>query len=364
MKLTVLPLPGAPLVRDLERVLSTCSEAFEIVPSPQWPFSLRDVDTDAVLTVPPGDPSWIHGVLDQQRSGELILARPSRYVPTWAEGLTVRLLGLPVQLPTSAARLYHRQVFKAVGELDATPMGQVQAVATAHAGGWLVKEVCLRETPPPMTPDSAWSFIGRLGPLMSMRSSVLSADYDHRAYDSPIPLQRYWQRERKRIVTRFLDGRQESILDIGCGSSRIIQALPGAVGLDVHAHKLRFLRRTNSRLAMGSLFELPFHDASFETVICSEVIEHVRKHPVIFHEFRRVLRPGGTLILGTPDYGTIGWPLLEWIYGKVLPGAYADEHISPYTAQELWDLLPGHGFEVLEKDYVFRSALILKARRL
>ncbi len=66
----------------------------------------------------------------------------------------------------------------------------------------------------------------------------------------------------------------------------------------------------------------------------------------------RVLRPGGTPILGMPDSGCRLWWTLEWIYGKIRPGAYAHEHIPHcprdslgprlescgYTAQDLKDV--------------------------
>ena len=66
----------------------------------------------------------------------------------------------------------------------------------------------------------------------------------------------------------------------------------------------------------------------------------------------RVLRPGGTLILGTPDYDRWLWVALEWIYGKVLPGAYAHEHITHYTRKSLAEKIIARGFEIVDCRYV------------
>jgi hypothetical protein len=85
--------------------------------------------------------------------------------------------------------------------------------------------------------------------------------------------------------------------------------------------------------------------------------------PSIMSEMWRVLRPGGTLILGTPDYSRRLWLMLEWIYGKVLPGAYAHEHITHYTNEGLDAKLRDSGFEILDCLYVGRCEMIFKARK-
>jgi SAM-dependent methyltransferase len=108
---------------------------------------------------------------------------------------------------------------------------------------------------------------------------------------------------------------------------------------------------------------LPFGDGSFATVINSEVIEHVPDAPEVWSEMWRVLRPGGTLILGTPDYDRRLWWVLEWIYGKVLPDTYAHEHITHYTRAGLTARLRAAGYEVLECRYVGSCEMIFKARK-
>jgi hypothetical protein len=80
-------------------------------------------------------------------------------------------------------------------------------------------------------------------------------------------------------------------------------------------------------------------------------------------ELVRVIRPGGLLILGTPDYGRRLWRTLEWIYGRVFPGGYAKEHINRYTYEGLREVLERDlGLEVLDCRYVGRSEMIFKAR--
>jgi ubiquinone/menaquinone biosynthesis C-methylase UbiE len=189
---------------------------------------------------------------------------------------------------------------------------------------------------------------------------VKAADYDHRAFDSWIPLQRYWQRERFRVIRGMVDGTTR-ILDIGCGSSRILQSLPQAVGLDMQIRKLRWLRAPGRHLVQGSLSQLPFEDESFDAVICSEVIEHIPREEIDLTDMVRVLAPGGMLVLGTPDYGKWTWRTLEDIYKKVFPQGYATEHINPYTRQELRREIEGLGLIVWDVQYVAGSEMIFKA---
>lgn len=188
------------------------------------------------------------------------------------------------------------------------------------------------------------------------RNSLDYPDYDDRAYDSIIPLQRYWQRRRFKIITGWTHGK---VLDIGCGSSRIIQSLPGAVGMDIAFPKLRYLRRG----VCASAFALPFKAGAFDCVINSEVIEHIDYSPALFTEMYRVLKPGGTLILGTPDYSSLLWRVIEPIYGWIIPGGYRHEHITHYTGDVLRWLVQKHNFNLREEAYICRSELILRCGR-
>jgi SAM-dependent methyltransferase len=198
--------------------------------------------------------------------------------------------------------------------------------------------------------------------LWKLRNSIESADYDERAFYSAIPFQRWWQRRRHRIVCQFARGAGKT-LDAGCGSSIILQSLNNAIGMDILPSRLRYMRRYNVPLMCASVNALPVRDASFDCVISSQVIEHVPYDEAIFAELNRVLRPRGLLVLGTPDYDTIGWRTIEPIYGRLAPGGYKDEHITHYTRNSLTDICRRFGFDVENTAYVFRSELILALRK-
>jgi SAM-dependent methyltransferase len=277
-------------------------------------------------------------------------------------------LSLPFKDISSGFRMYNTRIFEDV-RLDSNDYSiLIESVLKAYANGWIVDEVPFRFEPERFgnSTKRAFSFLltylRSLFRMWQLRNSVFSADYDERAYNSIIPLQRYWQRTRYRVIMSCVD-RSGTILDIGCGTSRIIQQLPGAVGLDISLKKLRYLRGHGIRLAKADISRLPFKSGSFSLVICSQVIEHVPPVPEIYNEIGRVTRPGGILVIGTPDYGRVSWRVIEFFYGKLLPGAYAEQHITHYTRESLGKMLRENGFEILEHHYVGGSELIIKAKK-
>ena len=154
------------------------------------------------------------------------------------------------------------------------------------------------------------------------------------------------------------------MLDVGCGSSRIISALPkGSVAVDILLRKLRYSRRYSAPLVQASGFALPFADESFSCVLCSQVIEHVPKDSPILSELVRVLKPSGRLVLGTPDYANWQWVVTEKAYAVCAPGAYADEHIAHYNRNELLRHFSALGFTHEATRYILRGELILALRK-
>jgi len=110
------------------------------------------------------------------------------------------------------------------------------------------------------------------------------------------------------------------ILDVGCGTGRHICAAYRyeavmAIGVDLSAdnvaeaaHRLRFQADLGEHgngtwgVNVADIHSLPFRDAFFDLVICSEVMEHIRDHQAAAREVVRVLKPGGDLVVSVPRY--------------------------------------------------------------
>jgi ubiquinone/menaquinone biosynthesis C-methylase UbiE len=151
-------------------------------------------------------------------------------------------------------------------------------------------------------------------------------------------------------------------LDVGCGSSRIVGALPsGSVAVDVLLPKLRYARRFRRALVQASAVALPFRDGSFPCVLCSRVIEDLPKESPILDELERVLASGGRLVLGTPDYANWEWVVTKKLCDRIAPGARG--HISHYSRSELVQRFENHGFKLEAVRYILRGELILAFRK-
>jgi dolichol-phosphate mannosyltransferase len=323
------------------------------------------------------DPSFLPAIWTARHGVEVVIA--SRYVdggdaemPRARRALSRTLsfvlrrgLSLPYSDLSSGYRLYRRAALESVA-LQATGFDILQEVLIRMlAAGFAIREVPLRYRA--LGTNRGWmarfarSHVKTFLAMWKLRNSIASADYDARAYASIVPLQRYWQRRRYQVITGMAAGARR-VLDVGCGSSRIIGSTQ-MVGLDIVLAKLRYARRYGNPLVHGSIFELPFKDSAFDCVICSEVIEHVAADERVFSELERVLEPGGRLILGTPDYDRWRWRALEWLYGRLAPGGYADEHITHYSRANLAAYLQARGFTIERVDYVGGSEMIFGLRK-
>lgn len=322
------------------------------------------------------DPDFIDRMWEARHEAEIVVA--SRYVPQGSarmplvrKGLSLILnkfftqgLSLPLHDISSGFRLYRSSTIKGMS-LESSDFDVLEEILIqCYAQGYMIKEVPFQYRP--RQEGSSHISLLRFGiaylrtfrRMWELRNSVLCADYDDRAFDSRIPPQRYWQRKRHQIVTTFVP-RDAFCLDAGCGSSRILPSLDNVVGADVALRKLRWARKYGKPLVNASIFDLPFRNGSFDCVISSEVIEHIPAGDKPFLEMRRVLKDGGLLVLGTPDYGKLSWRIIEGLYHRLIPGGYADEHITQYNKDDLVDSLERLGFVLSETEYVLGSEMIM-----
>jgi ubiquinone/menaquinone biosynthesis C-methylase UbiE len=125
-------------------------------------------------------------------------------------------------------------------------------------------------------------------------------------------LESLFHRNRRRAVRKLVQRYgHEPMLDAGCGTGLNLAGLPpGSTGIDLNPRNVALVKaRLPQQIAVvGDVEDMPFADASFGTVVCTEVLEHVPHPGQALREIRRVLRAGGTLIGSVPARSMI-WRL-------------------------------------------------------
>jgi SAM-dependent methyltransferase len=151
------------------------------------------------------------------------------------------------------------------------------------------------------------------------------------------------------------------VLDLGCGFGRhayeaarrgadVIAVDPGTSEVEgvasVFAAMVEAGELDGASARVGTVqgdgLRLPFGDAAFDRVICSEVLEHLPDDRTAMGELARVLRPGGTMAVTVPRYGPelVNWALSDEYH------AVEGGHVRIYRRRQLLERLRASGLEV------------------
>lgn len=179
---------------------------------------------------------------------------------------------------------------------------------------------------------------------------------------------------RTRVALRLMAAlRIHDLLDVGCGDGDVtaeIRSLTGArvTGVDVSEVAVESSKRRGLEAYCVNVNDnaLPFDDESFDVVYLAEVIEHLVRPDHALREIRRVLRPGGHLIVSTPNLACLPnrillavglQPLFSEVSEEVVLGRGARGlgqngapvgHLRLYTRRGLVETLQLHKFEPVE----------------
>ena len=164
----------------------------------------------------------------------------------------------------------------------------------------------------------------------------------------------WWFVARRQLAIEILErevGSRENLrlLDVGCGTGSNLAAFSGfalAAGIDMSVEALGFCRQRGiERVALSEVERLPFPDGAFDVITAMDMLEHTDDDLAALAELRRVLKPGGLLLVTVPAYGFL-WSEHD----------EALKHRRRYTAHELRNKMTVTDFRIERSSY-FITAL-------
>lgn len=172
------------------------------------------------------------------------------------------------------------------------------------------------------------------------------------------------KRRAKRLIEELGPKPGGRILDAGCGDGFYLHLLSNLgefelVGLDSDPRALESARKNlkgrKVKLVEGDVLKTPFKDNYFDKIICSEVLEHLSDDLAGLKELKRVLKPGGTLMITVPNHNyPFLWDPVNWVLERVFKthiksGFWAgiwNQHLRLYYPGELRRSVEDAGFKV------------------
>jgi SAM-dependent methyltransferase len=169
-----------------------------------------------------------------------------------------------------------------------------------------------------------------------------------------------------REICRLAPMLRGRLLDVGCGQKpyRQLFAVDEYIGLELDTPENR-ARKQADHYYDG--IRLPFPDESFDSVLCNQVLEHVFTPEDFLSEIRRVLKPGGKLLLTVPfvwdeheqpwdyaRYTTFGLKHLLEKTGFVV----AEQHRVNADVRALFQMINGYIYKTLRTRYPWLNLLV------
>ena len=177
---------------------------------------------------------------------------------------------------------------------------------------------------------------------------------------------RLWHAHKNREVVDKVDGKR--VLEVGCGSGTIVKRLlkkeKNVIGIDIGKKFLSFCNSSygNAAFCAADAHHIPFLDNCFDSIVCSEVIEHLNNPEKSLKEFERILRPKGELVITTPNI-SFRWAFIEAIWTRIRQEMLETSH-KCFTKNQLRFLLDSTGFRISHNtSFMLGCLLIVKARK-
>lgn len=143
----------------------------------------------------------------------------------------------------------------------------------------------------------------------------------------------------------FITGGANSILDVGTADGIMLHKIADyfnikcAVGIDVSQEALKIAsQQSGIRLSFGNLVNLPFKNDTFDIVLASAVLEHIKDGESALKECYRVLKRNGLFCVTLPN------PAYDWINSRLVK----TYHVSRYGLKDIKHIMASNGFKIVK----------------
>lgn len=175
-------------------------------------------------------------------------------------------------------------------------------------------------------------------------------------------------REQYSIILQKMENfRFANVLDVGCGTGEILKRIHkrypevSLTGVDISEKMLEVAKvkiGNKATLLWADAEMLPFSDATFDLIVCSDSFHHYPNPQKVLAEFRRVLKGGGNLLIC--DY-SIGFPLRQLMNLFIRFSHDGDVHI--YSKEEITKLVIQASFSNIQYERTNATAFIITGEK-
>ena len=196
---------------------------------------------------------------------------------------------------------------------------------------------------------------------MPKRYLEIPGDYQYKALHEGNFIQRTWHFNQIYLIEeKFPVSAEDAVLEIGCGSgnvfSRIAKKARYATALDISEEAIAVAKRqceglNNVDFRAEAIGAAKFEPGSCSKIVYQEVIEHLYENEInlLFSQAYRALKPGGKILLTTPNYKSL-WPFIESLLDKfkLTPPIANHQHVTKFDMKKLKDWLAAFHFEIID----------------
>lgn len=157
----------------------------------------------------------------------------------------------------------------------------------------------------------------------------------------------------------------DRVVDVGAGPGLLGSEIAAAVGPSGHVtmidnsdSMLRIARRRcrvadvedRTALVRGDATALPLPDGACDSAVCTQVLEYIPGVDAALRELRRVLKPGGRLVIVDTDWGTLAWHSTDPERMRTVLNTWCRRFADPHLPRSLGARLRNQGFEITHRD--------------